>query len=556
MARRIPLLLIFIHCCGAVRQHVILKGKVHDSSPSIRVAAAAVLHTNYIHVGRSEASSESQLADVGMQDATFLVVAALLNVFAWGFWVVHSMASHGQKELPLSRMGQHFLRAVMIGTIIMAGASESYFIPLSYDIAVAIKGCGSAHDGAAFLSGLLQGSQSAGAFLGVFVAYWIDKLDNYDLNRKCMLLGSLSTAGLYTALACILHAPSFHDYLGPLIFALRSMSGFGVGMVGLLCGLARKITPDSEQVALSILEYTAVAGGLAVGPVISAVGGAASSIGQCGQFSQAVHATCIIAGGHAICSILVHLCVPCSENSVTVHTNKDDDTVLEDEQTGGPRLKILVGLIGIFLGVFSCVGVEVSSALIFELQYGWSATKIGYMMGVVFCCGVVLLLLFFGLERWLSTFPLLIIASLCTLIGLSLIFDRGTGGAWQLLVADALAYPSLTGLTSIIHGMFFQGSAPGMSTMFLITVIMLALAFARSVAPPVVRAVIEGGGRNMYAGLQVVVAVLAICIAMWMRGILEEELTESNRATAIGRKVEEYTDSTQPDTDDGETDHD
>merc|ERR1711948_172806 len=88
----------------------------------------------------------------------------------------------------------------------------------------------------------------------------------------------------------------------------------------------------------------------------------------------------------------------------------------------------------------------------------------GYAMGLVYLCVIVLLAFYFILHSCLSTGCLIVISAFGIIVGCLLVYDRGGATGAQLLVADALMYPSLTGLTAVVDGFLFMDGERVVST--------------------------------------------------------------------------------------------
>jgi len=159
--------------------------------------------------------------------------------------------------------------------------------------------------------------------------------------------------------------------------------------------------------------------------------------------------------------------------------------------------------------------VEVATVMILEVQYGWPRESTGIVfffiaiLGTVFSLVVAILIRRKALRETYLVFASGVI-SVCASL---LLFDFGFGGRsgmWTLLVADPLLFTLALTSWGICEGWASRAVKPGkwwcIETFRMLDGLLMNL--GRTVAPLLARIMIDMGGRNCYAALQVLVVGL------------------------------------------------
>eukprot|EP00418_Pyrodinium_bahamense_P091191 CAMPEP_0179035262 /NCGR_PEP_ID=MMETSP0796-20121207/13022_1 /TAXON_ID=73915 /ORGANISM="Pyrodinium bahamense, Strain pbaha01" /LENGTH=649 /DNA_ID=CAMNT_0020731533 /DNA_START=72 /DNA_END=2021 /DNA_ORIENTATION=- len=440
------------------------------------------------------------------------------------------MAKGKASALPSLTARRRIVQAIAIVSILVDLMEGSFVTPFAYDFALALKGPNYPKHSVASFSGFIQGSSAAGMAMGTVVAYSVSRRRNHVLNRALMILAPLTTSGLYSALGYALRAHGSSGFLAFSVLATRIAAGFASGFDLLLASLAQDVTEDSEQVAYSLLGHMAISGGLALGPVLSSLASKSIGAGPGGRglFSLELRACSMVSALYAALALSIACCLPAAADwRATLFTdvssdsdaNGSKDTSEPSHVQEGRTQQACVLAIGIactFLGIFACSAVEVSSSLLFELQYGWGVARIGFMMGMLYAVVVVLCGLILGMESCLDTRYIAAAAAVGTLVGAALVFDAGWGNATQLLLSDVLQYPCLTALVAIVEGYMFMGAHEAISTEGLYVAVYAIDSVARALAAPMVRSIIGWKGRDTYACVQLGATLLLTCLTAYL----------------------------------------
>lgn len=174
---------------------------------------------------------------------------------------------------------------------------------------------------------------------------------------------------------------------------------------------------------------------------------------------------------------------------------------------------------------FTVSAVEVATVMMLEVFYGWDPYTTGICFTTISVAGIVfsvfgMWLVDRGYARESTCF---MASSIAGLIGVFLLFDTGLNGASTLLIADAMIYGGACLANGIAEGWASRAAKDG--TDFTIGDYrmrnFLATTVARFLGPVVARALIDLGGRNVYAAMQVILCffgtrtVYRTCRIVW-----------------------------------------
>ena len=146
---------------------------------------------------------------------------------------------------------------------------------------------------------------------------------------------------------------------------------------------------------------------------------------------------------------------------------------------------------------------EVATALLLEVQYGWKADMIGYALGIVFGTTVLLgcaILVVRG--RLVQDLHLMFLLAGVGTFGVILFFDFKRFGvlksAWPLLIGDAFNFSCMFQLAGFMDGLAAQAAVPdafwNLKNYMLLKKV--AIQIPRAITPPVVRWIIQHLGRH------------------------------------------------------------
>lgn len=167
---------------------------------------------------------------------------------------------------------------------------------------------------------------------------------------------------------------------------------------------------------------------------------------------------------------------------------------------------------------FSVAAIEVATIMLLEVSYGWSAEMCGFAFIVIAAssltltaCSTMLLQ-----RKIVSESTVFITASAAGLCGVFLLFDWhsfGTFGAGSLLLADAIVYGGASVANGIGEGWGCRAATPGTSYSIEVYRVrnIIGVNVSRFLAPITARFILDFGGRNVYAALQLILC----CMGTW-----------------------------------------
>ncbi|CAE7549578.1 GIP [Symbiodinium pilosum] len=164
---------------------------------------------------------------------------------------------------------------------------------------------------------------------------------------------------------------------------------------------------------------------------------------------------------------------------------------------------------------FTISAIEVATMMLLEVSYGWSAELCGASFMVV--GGVSLTLTAFSSllisRKWMPESHVFVSSSAAALLGTLLLFDWKFFGAGTLLFADAIIYGASSVSNGVAQGLAtraaMQGTAWGIETYRIHNLV--GVSTSRFIGPAVARFMIDFGGRNTYAAVQMLMCFLGTC---------------------------------------------
>lgn len=188
---------------------------------------------------------------------------------------------------------------------------------------------------------------------------------------------------------------------------------------------------------------------------------------------------------------------------------------------------VSLGTTNCLLGNLSCIAVEISSALILELEYHWEVPIIGFSIAASsFIAGLASMAIGYVVDqRIFQPNSVVIVSVVVALLGSALIFDYGV--SYQILIGDVLVYPCMTSILSISVGnMFLVADTSKVYTIENLNCLYMCInACCKVVSATGARSIISLLGRTQYAGMQVYLIAVGGAVAYVQLGkvqILEE----------------------------------
>ncbi|CAJ1396206.1 unnamed protein product, partial [Effrenium voratum] len=161
---------------------------------------------------------------------------------------------------------------------------------------------------------------------------------------------------------------------------------------------------------------------------------------------------------------------------------------------------------------FSIAGIEVATIMLLEVSFGWPNELCGFAFTVVSGASLIFSALSSVLLSWgaLSESKVFFAANIIGVVGVFMLFDFGVLGASSLLIADGLVYGCASVANGIAEGWASSAAMPGtdFSNENYRLRNLIAVNSARFISPIVTRAILDFGGRNFYAAVQLIV----VCI--------------------------------------------
>lgn len=195
---------------------------------------------------------------------------------------------------------------------------------------------------------------------------------------------------------------------------------------------------------------------------------------------------------------------------------------------------------------FSISAIEVSTIMLLEVSYGWSTELCGTAFTVVAGASLIFSAISSVLlsRKFLTESSVFFGANLAGLFGVIFLFDFGTGAA-GLLLADGMVYGMASVANGIAEGWASNAAMPG--TNFSLEIYRLqntiAVNCARFVSPIVARTVLDFGGRNIYACLQLLIVFLGTATVYKTVKMVWDNKGEDEKQTPVLKKEEAMQDA-------------
>lgn len=398
----------------------------------------------------------------------------------------------------------------------------SLLIPVSLDFAIDMGQSATA-------SGLFLSVASVFAVLGVVVSKRIVPEDNWDQRwaRKVFLAcNAMATAVLVVNAYILLAAAQSSLNARAAVFWVSSFLFGTVNFMVGLCALSRSvmwnlITPQREKTFWMIMTQCSRNCGLLLGPVLFAIVSYLVKEGLevspvCMMGWSMIAAAIMILSGLVLASLAFPSQIPnrkAEEEPPEAMKKAEAEVSAEaqpEELTAEAREAIVWHMIRYSFERPMCVAaIEFATIMILEVSYAWRPEECGAALMVVAAVSMVLTATSTILlsRQWITPSIMFFGAALFGWLGVFLIFDwgaRGTFGAITLLVADGIVYGSASVANGIAEGWASRATAPGTgySNEIYRSRMLVGIYTSRFMAPIFARFLVDFGGRNVYAGLQ------------------------------------------------------
>lgn len=411
-------------------------------------------------------------------------------------------------------------------------ADYAFIIPISLNLSKALGGD-------SIVSGFIVGTFSAGVGCGTLCAMRIMAPANHKVKRRCLVFALLSSAVCEGVLALLMTVPSLQHtgLLTILILLVRCIAGFSSGWGGVHVVMLGQVCTPQEMNRFDAWCPLADFLGLAMGVFITAF--CTSSLDPKDYFQASATPMLAVACLGSYVAILVSQYVPLDMEQVSYMNDEttepresvdyEPDILVAnpgDVLTNRNRENIAVhGIMQLALCALATTGVEAGTSYIMEVYYHWSPVFIALGMSIVFVviCLVVAICntcrIHWGtaIDRRIAL-PCCIMSCVATACYFQV--PKILQG-FEYFVGDAFVYPVATTVSGMVLGYAVWASNQDMWNYrenILITsqITDSAVKFAGA---PLVRFLIDLGGRKPYAIMQVTLAILALFNFLWVRNV-------------------------------------
>ena len=286
------------------------------------------------------------------------------------------------------------------------------------------------------------------------------------------------------------------------------------------------VTPNSQKTIWSMITVCCRNSGFIVGPVLYAALSFSVRKGRdVSPVSMMGWSFLGIAFFQAVTISTSSLCLPTlvapfereeQEEVDDVPKNEEDVELNPEDLPPESRRQIVWNIIVYcYERPFTVAAIEVSTMMLLEVQYGWSTELCGASFMLVGAASVFATIISTVVmsRKWIKDSSLFLSSTFISLGGVLLLFDWpffGAFGAGSLLVADSLVYAFSNVSNGIAQGWAARAAMKG--TNFDIATYrvqnLAGVQISRFLAPIFTRLILDFGGRNVYAGVQLMMCIL------------------------------------------------
>ncbi|CAE7201873.1 unnamed protein product [Symbiodinium natans] len=462
------------------------------------------------------------------EDFTDFQVPFGTSVFAFFGVLILLLAAHelytaaSKKPLLADHERSNNFRIQFMFLIIWFGffVNSSLIVPLSLDYAIAMGQSATA-------SGVFLGCGTTLSVVGLIVGKSLNSETNWNqaFARKTYICFNSLSIALNLSLAFLTQAsvhwslPARQQFFWWSQLLLGSVFGAAALPTISWNTLWNKITPPQEKTFWMIMAQCCRNGGFLLGPpLFAAISWAVRRGRDVSPISLMAWSFMALAGWSLLSLMYASLTFPLKinplpETPAEVHEKKSAQAleVSPEQLPPADREKIVWLMIYYaFERPFSVASIEVATIMLLEVSYGWTAEFCGTAFMVIATSSLALTACstFMLSSKLMTESMVFFAASLSGLFGVFLLF--GNSGPGSLLLADAIVYGGASVANGIGEGWACRAATPGTSysiEAFRVRNIM-GVNISRFLAPIAARFIVDFGGRNIYALLQLVLCTL------------------------------------------------
>jgi len=303
--------------------------------------------------------------------------------------------------------------------------------------------------------------------------------------------------------------------------------------------MAVDVTPKLEQVPLAVINMCSLTLGLGLGPLLCPL--AAWALGAVGTRARSAAVEYVLAALWGLFAVALLACFPhnvqelmeaaklCDDASRVGGTSDEDDCAVEQLDVATREDIWRASLVYGFERALIVSALEAGTALVLEIEFGWSTSSIGVAVGLAFFAAVPLALLGGAVKsvRWFTMVQLMLlcagtgcVASICFFPWVGAALSLGSNGSCLLiLIADAIVFSAGYLSNGIVDGLAIRVSEVDSfynSNNFILIREILQNLVARMLGPSLARFLLSFGGRSLYAALQQCISVFGFLSCMYV----------------------------------------
>lgn len=486
--------------------HGVIEPKLNDVSWSeVQNAAFASIATLLDRFAYRKNGPEQQ-ADLdqdhpwkqGLQNDT----SVHLEISAWtvSFAAILYVGWSTRQQVKLMADAPSRIVTFIVLSIFVRCMDFSIVLPTVYDL---VQQAG----GSAAFSGSVIGASYTTAFIGVFM---LNSAPFSKIYFRHLTLGCLAVLPLSSALYVV--SSMSHEHLRLcLMFTARALSGVAEGILSTMHpAMLARVSHSEQLIDICALYTVSESLGYAVGPMVSSV--------WLQRIVPVMPTTFVdpllvpVAGmAH------LHLVVLAVAVFLIPGTQEVEDAKLaeeeEDEECKARQNHITSALFLLvaILTYFMSTALESATALVLEVQFSWSNTRIGYAIGLAFSTSILIHLFIKRSLRYFSdaclTLVALCVATLAVWFWLPTACPQCTDEhrCWLILGADAIIYGMLTLSIGNSEGLAMDLNKDEVNT--ICGFLTCSGSFASAISPAFSRYLVKTGGIEQYAVMQITICV-------------------------------------------------
>jgi len=455
--------------------------------------------------------------------------------------------------VPLQRKAcQIFCTWQSLGGFLLAGAS----MPLVLDYALSLEQTPTA-------SGFFIGIQLVASVLGTLVGNQLvgETRWNQFFVRRLLLSVYFFTSLSVLALACFLNwtaASSHVSFVWWAGFVWNFVIAFFGGIpsvIGVL--LWTKVTNPGNRTIWTVIMQCSRSAGMAIGPVcFSLLSRAVIKGGDAVSPRSMMAWVCVFSTWINLVSLTICVFglptelpaalpeIQVSEAAPARKSGEARPEALEDPDRQTVYWKMFAHFCE---RPMTLAAIEVSITMMLELFYGWDAYHCGFCLTIMCPVGIVLAVAMKILinSGFLSESSVYFSAMLASVIGAAMLFDGGNAGAWTLIAGGTVIFSGTAVANGIADGWGSraakEGTSFGQAQFQLLK--LLAIYLGNFAGDTGGRFLVDVGGRNTYAGAQLVLCLLGAhtaygaCRPLWAKQNEEWEAATEFDAKSSGCKL-------------------